>query len=48
MISPETRIVVLKKNAAGSSQISTIALFLAHTKPIRGGKKIENSDMHQR
>jgi hypothetical protein len=48
MISQETRIVVLKKNAAGSSQISTIALFFAHTKPVRGGKKIENSDMHQR
>jgi hypothetical protein len=48
MISQEKRIVVLKKNAAGSSQISTMALFFAHTKPIRGGGGIKNSDMHQR
>jgi hypothetical protein len=47
MISQETRIVVLKKNAAGSSQISTMALFFAHTKPIREGEKIKKSDMQQ-
>jgi hypothetical protein len=39
MISQETRIVVLKKNAAGSSQISTYGIILRTHKTNKGGKK---------